>query len=418
VLVSLLLLLGAALASPQPESFGSDDPRLRAQAYRALGDAGEAASLEVLARQITHEQDPAARAAARDAMARLRLSEVQLQEALRTAEVPVARAWAAHSLGRYPGVSTVRVLMEAVEDPEPAVRREVYESLGALGDRTAFNTLMGAASRDPSLALRSVAEQATLTLVRKDHRRTDVPTQLALLQSGTVEQQVSAAAALAQAGDWRAVQPLVHAATTGPEPLALAALTALGELGDLRAVPALVKQVEDRNGSIRYHAIAALAKLGDESSLAVMEDLFSDADPLARQFAVRALFWMKAPGVAQRVAPLLKDPDERVRTEMMLGLASTDPTERAPLLKQAMKDPSPFLRSEAARLLADQRDPETIEALLHALKDRDPLVRIVAAHSLASQGESRAVAPLEKLVARTRPDEEKAAYQKALEQLR
>jgi HEAT repeat protein len=391
---------------------------LRAQAYRALGDAGEAASLEVLAREITHEQDPAARAAARDAMARLQLSEAQLQEALKTAEAPVARAWAAHCLGRYPGPLTVHALMEAVKDPEPAVRREVYESLGSLGDRAALNTLMAAASRDPSVALRAVAEQATRSLVRNDRRQTDVPTQLALLQSGTSEQQATAAAALAHAGDWRAVQPLVHAASTGPEPLALAALTALGELGDLRAVPALVQHVEEGNGSTRYHAIGALAKLGDESSVEVLEDVFSDADPLARQFAARALFWMKAPDVVRRVAPLLKDPDERVRTELMLGLASTDAKERAPLLRQALKDPSPFLRSEAARLLGGQRDDETTDALLHALEDRDPLVRIVAAQSLAAHGEARAVGPLEKLVARTRVDEEKAAYQRALEQLK
>jgi len=127
---------------------------------------------------------------------------------------------------------------------------------------------------------------------------------------------------------------------------------------------------------------------------------------------------MKAPDVDQLVAPLLKDPDERVRTEMMLGLASTDPVKRAPLLKKALKDPSPFLRSEAARLLEGQRDPETADALLHALEDRDPLVRIVAAQSLAAQGERRAVAPLEKLVSRTRSEEEKAAYQKALDQLK
>ena len=415
--VPLLLLLGAAFASPQPDLPGSEDPRLRAQAYRALGDAGEAASLEVLAREITHEQDPAARAAARDAMARLQLSEAQLQEALKTAEAPVARAWAAHCLGRYPGPVTVHALMEAVNDPEPSVRREVYESLGALGDRAALNALMGAASRDPSVALRAVAEQATRTLVGHDRQQSDVPTQLALLQSGTAEQQATAAAALGRAGDWRAVQPLLYAVSTGPDPLALAALTALGELGDLRAVPALARQVEEGSGSTRYHAIAALAKLGDESSVETLEDVFSDADPLARQFAARALFWMKAPDVLQRVAPLLKDPDERVRTELVLGLGSTDPGERAPLLIQAMKDPSPFLRSEAARLLEGQRDPETTDALLHALEDRDPLVRIVAAQSLAAHGEARAVAPLEKLVARTRPDEEKAAYQRALEQL-
>jgi len=417
VLLCFLLLLGAEAASPQPDPLPSDDPRLRAQAYRSLGDAGEAASLEVLARQITHEQDPGARAAARDAMARLQLSEAELQGALKSAEAPVARAWAAHCLGRYPGPVTVHALMEAATDPEPQVRREVYESLGGLGDRAALDTLMGAATRDPSVALRAVAEQATRTLVGRDRQRTDVPTQLALLQSGTAEQQAAAAATLGQAGDWRAVQPLLHAASTGPDPLALAALTALGELGDLRAVPSLVKQVEEGTGSTRYHAIGALAKLGDESSVETLEDLFSDVDPLARQFALRALFWMQAAEVVQRVEVLLKDPDERVRTELMLGLASTDPEKRAPLLRQAIRDPSPFLRSEAARLLEGQRDPETANALLHALEDRDPLVRIIAAQSLAAHGEPRAVAPLEKLVDRTRADEERAAYKKALEQL-
>ncbi len=393
------------------------DPRARANAYRNLGDAGDPASLDVIALRLSTESNPTALAAGQDAMARLQIDQGTLMESLVQSEVPIARAWAAHGLGRYPGAATLAALKQGAKDPEPQVRREVYESLAMLGDRSGLSTLMNAANRDPSLALRQLAEDSATLLIQNERGLADTSTQLALLQSGNNEQKIEAARQLGRSKDWKALQPLLHLAAGGSQPVRIAAISALGQLGDQRAVKKLIEIAVEESGEVRYQAISALARLEDESSVESLQGLLDEQDPRTRVYSIRALYWVGGPQIADIVSVGLSDPNESVRVEVLLGLKRIEAEERVPLLLTAMKDPSFTMRAEATRLLGQQANKSTVAPLLKALGDTDALVRLTAADALASIGEQQAVPILEKLVSRTREEDERALYQRALKSL-
>ncbi len=419
----LLVLLMAACwlalpaAAQTPDRTQDPDPQVRILAYRQIGDQQSPDSLALLALRLSQEGDPAARLAAQDAMGRLSLGLDDLCAELADNPSPYARAWAAHALGNYPSLTTVQVLMEAADDPDERVRREVYEALGRLGDTLALNTLTRAAVRDPSTELRRVAERAAHQAVTGRDTLSDLPTQLALLSSGDTPERIVAARALGSSDDWRVYEPLLHAASTGPLEVRIASVSALGQLGDRRAVPFLHQLVHDQEGSLRYHAIAAIAHLGDESSPSALMSILSDPDPETRRFAIRALGWIGGEGVLETLSPMLDDSATAVRTEVVQQLRDLEGPGRFEVVLRATRDPTPFLRAEATRVLASLEDPRTEETLIALLDDGDPLVRLTATDALVSRGAVTAVPRLENLVKETRKDDERKLYEQALKTL-
>ena len=116
-LLPLLLTGWFALGAAWPELVSDPDPRVRMRAYRSLeASASAAESLDTIAAALVEEDDPRVRAAARDAMARLPLTEAQLQAALADSPYPIARAWAAYALGFYHSAVALESLMEAADD--------------------------------------------------------------------------------------------------------------------------------------------------------------------------------------------------------------------------------------------------------------------------------------------------------------
>lgn len=400
----LALLVGAGL----------DDEQARVLAYRALAESGGVAAVEQLTEAIGDEQDPSARAAAQDALARIELDVAALDHLLQEGN-ELARAWAAHQLGHYGGSVAAEALLAASDDPSDRVRREVYDSLGRSDDPRALNVLRKAAVADASATNRELAESAALASI-ENRDGVDVPLQMARLKSGTPGVRIQAAKSLGEAGDWRAVDPLVHAAQTGEVELRKTALLALGHLGDKRAVEPIRELAESQSGQVRYAALAALAYLADESATPTLVALCADPDASTRQLAVRALAWTAAPGTAERLRPLLGDTSENVRAEVVLSLGELDEPERIEGLEQALDDVSPFVRSEAMRLLA-ATGADVDDHCVRLLEDRDALVRIAAAGACADRGVTGAVPALEKLASRTRDASEKTYYEEALARL-
>ena len=415
-----LLVAAAAFAMDWAAAFESAAPDARAQAYRAAAaELPAPEALELIAGNLPHEDEARVRAAGQDALARLDLEDGELGTALRDSPHPIARSWAAFALGHLPGDVALPALLAAVDDPDDGVRREVYDALGRLGHPDSLEALQRAAVRDPTTTGRQRATNAALAVV-KARDRVDLETQVALLAGGTREQKVAAAVALGQASDWRAVDALLNALDSSDIDVQRAAALALGTLGDQRAVAPLVDALDGAPAVLRYDVLAALARLDDESAVTAILALTTHDDPTTRRFALRAASWIAGDACLEAIAPLAVDPAEPVRTELVLVLEERLGGEArvAPLARVLAGDPSPFLRAEAGRVLIDIGGHEAGQALLGALGDRDPLVRVTAAEGVASLHVAEAVPPLEKLVSSTRKDDEKAAYQAALDRLR
>lgn len=417
-LLALLLTGWALLGASWAELVTDPDPRVRMRAYRDVeGGEDAVAALESVTGALRDEDDARVRAAARDAMARLPLSEAELRGVLADSKQHVARAWSAYALGFYRSPDALQALLDAAQDPEDDVRREVYQSLGRLGDRMALPALSRAAVRDPSAALRAVAEKAALDVASGRGRGLDVSTELAILEGGGADDRVRAARALGRSGDWRAIEPLLAAAREGNASLQQAALLALGHLGNQQAVPELCRIVTESAGQVRYHAIAALAELGDESALPALEALLDDMDPTTRQGALKAIAWIASDDLPAIAARMLKDPVEVVRVEAVLALESLRHPGRVDALVSAAADPSPFVRSEAARILGEAGDAKATPTLIALLDDRDPLVQLSAADALARLGAVEALPALKKQLEKAKTPEQKELYEAAVNAL-
>lgn len=382
--------------------------------WLALLLAGEIAELEAIAEALSATEDPGQRAALQSQLTRVELSPAQLAQVLAESDEDAARAWAAHALGRQFDDLALEALLGAVDDESELVRREVYTALGRRDDPAALTALKKAAVRDPSAGLREEALQAARATVHAG-QEVDVPSQIARLRSEDPTEVVRAAEALAEAGDWRAVEPLIAAASKGDPEARQAALIALGNLGDPRAVDDICAIATSTAGPIRYHALAALAYLADDGAVPTLRTLLGDPDPWTRQYAVRALAWTAAPGTAEWLIPVLDDPEEQVRVEVLTHAGRIDaPFE---LLVEALDDPSPFVRAEAVRLLAEGADARTPEAVRPLLQDKDPLVRIQAAEAAVALMDILAKDELRRLVKKTKNDDERAVYERALASL-
>lgn len=404
-------------ASGWTDRLDDRDPTVRRSAIHAVAAAGTPEAVEALAAQLEREDDQELRRALQDAMLRVSLDDDQLASLLGDSPHTTARAFAAHSLGHRRSVGTVTVMLAAIHDPEPAVRREVYEALGSSGDRTVIQELIRAAVRESTPSLREQAELAAQRLAASSTRPRDLPAAISVLQGGAQEDRLWAIDVLAESGDWRALRVLLDTASSGAVDIQREAIKALGMLGDHRAVPPLLQMLDETSGRTRHYVIGALALLADESSLEPLGALVRDPDPSARVLAIRALAALGLPRVIPYLRTALEDDEEPVRTEAIHALGPFPQAEAQAALALAMSDPSPFLRAEAARLLGAGDSPLAVEPLLAALDDRDGLVRLTAADALASLGAVDAIPVLERLVERTRDEKERAAYQAALDRL-
>ncbi len=419
-----LLLACAPSAAAEPvdtavwaDRLGAEDPEQRRAAIHALADVGGVQAVELLSARLEHEPDDAMRRAIHDALLRIQLDQEQLASVLADSDTAAARAFAAHALGHHRTPGSVAALLGALRDPEPSVRREVYEALGTSGDRTAIQELIKAAVRESSPALREQAEQAAQRLASESGRPREVLVAISMLQGGNLDDQLWAVEVLGESGDWRALQVLLDAAGTATPQVRREAIKALGLLGDHRAVPPLLDMLSSSSGRTQHYVIGALALLGDESSLEPLGALVDDPDPAARVLTIRALSSLDHPGVVDLIIPGLQDVEEPVRIEVIHALGRSGGEAAVAALVQALDDPSPFLRAEASRLLAESGAPSAEAPLLDALEDRDSLVRLTAAEGLARMGAESALPRLEELARSTRDDEERASYERAVDRL-
>jgi len=421
---ALLTSLASAEPSPALEAadwatqLASEDLDRRRASIHALADLGGIEAVELLSMRLEHEADDAMRRAIHDGLMRVQLDADQLATVLTDSDISAARAFAAHSLGHHRSPGAVANLLASIRDPEPTVRREIYEALGGSGDRTLIQELIKAAVRETSPSLREQAELAAQQLAAESGRPREVLVAISMLQGGNVDDQIWAIEVLSESKDWRALQVLLDTAAHAAPEIRREAIKALGILGDHRAVPTLLDMLERSTGRTRHHVIGALALLRDESSIEALGVLVTDDDPATRVLAIRALSALDHPRVVSRIIPALTDAEEPIRIEAIHALGRNGSDQALSALHTSLTDPSPFLRAEATRLLAMSGDPSVEPALLEVLGDGDPLVRLTAAEGLARMGSESALPLLLVLAERTRNDDERAAYDKAIERLR
>jgi HEAT repeat protein len=265
----------------------------------------------------------------------------------------------------------------------------------------------------------------------------DVVKLAAGLASGSADEQVAAADALADLGPAAAaaLPQLVTALESKDAALRWHAARALGVIGSEKAVDGLRKHAADENAMVRAQAIYALARLQakDEASLAAIIARLTDPDAQVRRTAVGALRYLQADrtktfpliikvledsdpsvimpalhtlaeGGAEVVPALIEALDHkeaRYWTTLILAEIGPDAKAAVPALVKTLVDERPEVRIQTLVALGEigPAARPAAAAAIKSLDDEYVSVRYAAAFALGRMGDPTASAALAKATA-------------------
>jgi HEAT repeat protein len=347
--------------------------------------------------------------------------------ARRSAEILLAeqlqdRATAARILGAVGGEAALPFLLEALYDPEEAVRLRAVESLGELRLPGAIGALLDLARRHPELppsvlsnALNACSVESLsffdfpmeksdtgplllageedwddeeLTevedlILTPEQGEADEPVQvssviadlpsggadervlaiLEKLEQAGVEQQAELYRSLGHIRTQVSVATLALVATHNPEPsLRSAAVSALCEIDHPTGFAPILLAVGDESREVRAAAARSFSRLSFERSDAYLT--LAQTEPPERMAAI-ALACVKA-GMASQAMDRLVSSDQRQAYESYALLSLlTKAGEFGPLLEAVAHHRSKDVRLCVLRLLIDTRDPRLVDQLRH-----------------------------------------------------
>jgi HEAT repeat protein len=368
----------------------SQEPRARIKAVNRLSRFG-AEAVPVLVGSLK-DPDPEVFQAASFALRLLRDDDRPVVAALKPFlkdEEPNVRRAVVGALARR-GREGAPLLAPAVDDAEPAVRREAVRSIEEVLQRepAAGPDLLPAlarATKDKETAIRLMAVEA---LPRCG--KAAVPALLGALKDEDGSVRCFAVEGLGS------VKPPAQDVLPGvvgllkDDSVAVrgSAVRTLGTLGK-PAVEPLVTALKDKDSRVQSGALQALGHLGADARTAVpalKEFATGTEKATVRAQALEALARITADGPAL-YEEMLRATDSFVRRECLLHLSRERKVNKTavPALVTALEDKEPAVRSLAAQVLAkigpDARD--AVEALTKAAKDSDPHVQSSAERALA-----------------------------------
>lgn len=221
------------------------------------------------------------------------------------------------------------------------------------------------------------------------------------LHSPSADIRVTAAGALGDAKDARAVEPLIAALKDSDKDVRESAAQALGEIKDARAVEPLIGALGDADEDVKVSAAKALGAIGDDRAvaplMAAMREVALIDYPLLSQSYLEdscqdSLRAIGAPSVEPLIAVLNTDSSLNVREVAAKILGKIGDARAVDPLFAALKGTdSEDLRGVASRALGGIGEP-SVEKLIGALNDQDTEVRWYAARALADPYDARVTA--------------------------
>ncbi|MBZ0318985.1 MAG: HEAT repeat domain-containing protein [Anaerolineae bacterium] len=296
----------------------------------------------------------------------------------------VVRMVAAVTLARVGDTRAIEPLIAILEDSDEKARERVFEALGSLQEQL----------NDQQRAQFAIARKAWREVVGFGSAAVE-PLIAALLNKDYTP---SAAEALGQIGDVRAVEPLISVLNHSDWTVRDAAAEALGQIGDARAVEPLIAAL--LNKDYTPSAAKALAQIGDVRAV----------EPLIAKLGDTHLNGVKkgVPLVGEAVSTSLQtmklDPDWLTSEQgsQAIGKLIAALTEAGIAGQKQERDFSdmglplvtPWRIVKGIAAVIPNFGPRAIESVAALLNDSNWVVRLVAAVTLAQVGDTRAVEPL------------------------
>jgi len=180
------------------------------------------------------------------------------------------------------------------------------------------------------------------------------------------------------------------------------ALTLLGEIGAEEVFPYLINSLHDDSSNVRIEAAKALGKFGGGKVLKPLaKTVATDEDPYMRAEALKTLRWL---GITSKIVidaglESLNDSSWEVRNHAARLLGNFQENRSiAPLIK-TLSDENWRVRQSAEDALQNF-GKKAVPALIETLKSNDWVVRLRVSRALGEIGDTRAIAPLEKIISK------------------
>ena len=329
------------------------------------------------------DPDPAVRAAACDALARLGdPSVVRHLFAAIEDDNPRVQQSAVGAIEALGSVETERLAMDAARSANPAVRRAAFRILSYFGYPEALPLLVGALG-DDDVRVRDAAIQGLPYL--DDPRALD-----ALLEAARSPHERVRAAVMRALGHTRGdvrVAAMLLRGVSDPDPWArYFAAQSLGRLQIERAAPALARLLDDPAGQVRVAGIEALSHLRGELAFSALRRAASAADADVSRAALIGLGISRRPEAQAILLEASGADDPATRLVAVSALADFDSPEVLRALERAASDPAETVRTAAIGFLAGRSGPGATTALVHLLPAASDRERIVAALSVPVDG--------------------------------
>jgi HEAT repeat protein len=186
------------------------------------------------------------------------------------------------------------------------------------------------------------------------------------------------------------------------------AAKALGQIGNKKAVPALIKTLKDKNEDVREEAATALGEIKDPIAIPALIKAMKDGRYVHSRIAW-ALFKIGKPAVPALIKAL-KDKSGYVRGEAAWVLGKLKDKRALPALIKAMKDKNKDVRQKAAEALGKIGDKRASASLVNALRDKAIWVRHEAADALIEIKDKGAIPALTRLFKDKKPANNEVRY--------
>lgn len=182
------------------------------------------------------------------------------------------------------GTPAVPHLIEAMQDKDNYVRRDVAKILGQIGDTSAIPCLVEALQDESGEVRRAVAEAL-------GHCRSSeaVPALSEALQDEQEVVRRAVAESLGHIGNASAVPGLIQALKDENEGVRVVAAWSLGQIRDSAVVPALIEALREKNQLVRQAVADVLKEIGDPSVEPALNEALRDKDVELRRTAARIL---------------------------------------------------------------------------------------------------------------------------------
>lgn len=308
-----------------------------------------------------------------------------------TGEDPRAPSLALTQIVWPADLEAVKMLHEALEDPDPEVRIGALYALGRMGVAGAFDAVWGLLTVDPDDEVRTAAAFAMGDLVMAGEPRA-VP---ALVQvwpeAHDPERAVVIVRALAESGHPEAHGVLLGALQHHDDRVRQLAVMGVAETRVPGGAEHLVACLRDDHVGVRRNAAYALGRLGATAQIAEMIAIVHENDAEVRHAVGEALGRLERGAVRDALTRAAgSDAGLRQSAAYLRGVLR-EPAQ----LDQLIQDPEPEVRKDAALAMGNCALPQFRVHLANALTDDAWRVRVAGAEGLRRLGNPAALPTLE-----------------------